>query len=132
MPWARSIAVWLIIMLAESVHGVLRTLLLAPLIGDFRARQVSVFTGAAIIFAISYATIRWIGARRSAVLLRIGFIWVLLTMTFEVLLGRFVMKLDWSRILSDYDLTHGGLMGVGLLAMWVTPLVTAKLRGVVA
>jgi hypothetical protein len=131
VPWARSIAVWLLIIFAESIHGLLRTLLLAPWIGEFRARQVSVFTGAAIIFAISIATIRWIGARQRGELLRIGIVWVLLTVAFEVSLGRFIMKLDWGRISSDYDLPHGGLMGLGLLAMSVTPLVTASLRGLI-
>jgi hypothetical protein len=49
---ARALAVWLLIISAEVVHGTLRTLFLAPLIGDFHARQVSVFTGSAIILTI--------------------------------------------------------------------------------
>lgn len=48
-----SIIVWLIIIAAESFHGTLRTLFLEPAIGDFRARQISVFTAALIIFAIA-------------------------------------------------------------------------------
>jgi hypothetical protein len=129
MPWARSIAVWLLIIFAESVHGVLRTLYLAPLLGDFRARQVSVFTASLIIFAIAFATIRWIGTGRRSHLWGIGVLWVLLTVAFEFSLGRFVLELDWERLFSDYNLGQGGLMGLGLAAMCVTPLATAKLRG---
>ncbi len=128
LPWGRSLAVWLLIIFAESVHGVLRTLYLAPILGDFRARQISVFTASLIIFAITYATIRWIAPARRAHLWTIGVIWVLLTVAFEFTLGRFILELDWARLFSDYDLRHGGLMGFGLLAMGLTPLVAAKLR----
>jgi hypothetical protein len=37
----QAFAVWLVLMAAEVVHGTLHT----PLLGDFWARQVSVFTG---------------------------------------------------------------------------------------
>ena len=37
--WPRAFAVWLLIVVAESVHGTLRQLVLAPLIGDLPARQ---------------------------------------------------------------------------------------------
>ena len=42
MRWLRAIAVWVLLMSAEVVHGVARTLFLAPAVGDFRARQLAV------------------------------------------------------------------------------------------
>ncbi len=44
-----------------------------------------------------------------------GLIWLLLTVAFEVLFGRFVMGLSWERIASGYNVTNGGLM---LRACW--------------
>jgi hypothetical protein len=38
------------------------------------------------------------------------------------------MNLSWQRILSDYDLANGGLMGFGLLFMLFAPLIAAKIR----
>ena len=55
----RGVAVWLIIMAVEMVHGIARTLWLAPIVGDFRARQVAVFTGSALILAVAVLFIRW-------------------------------------------------------------------------
>ena len=49
----------------------------------------------------------WVGRSR----------WFLLTVTFEVLFGRFVMGLRWERLGSDYSLLNGGLMPLGLLVM---------------
>ncbi len=45
----RALAVWLVIMCVEFIHGVLRTLYLAPLVGDFQARQISVLLGSLLI-----------------------------------------------------------------------------------
>jgi hypothetical protein len=129
MPWFRALLVWLVIIVAESVHGTLRTLYLAPAIGDFPARRVGVFIGTAIIFAIALAFTPWIGAETRRQLFGIGALWVALTVAFEVWLGRAVLHFEWGRILGDYDLSRGGLMGFGLLAMFFIPLLAARIRG---
>ena len=36
----RAVLVWVVIIAVETVHGILRTLLLVPLVGDFPARSV--------------------------------------------------------------------------------------------
>ena len=127
--WSRSIAVWLLIILAESIHGTLRQLYLAPLMGDFRARRISVFTAMVLIFIVTLLTIRWLRVRDTGTLVRIGAIWVALTILFEVGLGR-TLGYQWNRIFEDYDLSKGGLMSLGLLAMLFTPLIAARVRGV--
>jgi hypothetical protein len=128
VPWFRALLAWLVIIVAESVHGTLRTLYLAPAIGDFPARRVGVFIGTALVFVIALAFTRWIGARSRGQLLEIGALWVALTVAFEVGLGRAVLHFDWARILADYDLSRGGLMGFGLLAMFLIPLLAARIR----
>jgi len=42
MLWLRALAIWLLLMTAEVIHGTLRTLFLAPRVGDFLARQIAV------------------------------------------------------------------------------------------
>jgi hypothetical protein len=44
MLWMRAFVVWLAIAAAETIHGVLRTMYVAPIVGDFTARQIAVFT----------------------------------------------------------------------------------------
>jgi len=127
MLWLRALAVWLVIILAESIHGTLRQLFLAPVIGDFRARQVAVFTGALLICVITWLFGRWLRAPTRRSLVGVGMMWVALTVVFEISLGR-ALGYDWSRLLADYDLPHGGLMGLGLLAMLLAPLLVARLR----
>lgn len=126
---SRSLAVWLLIIVAEVLHGILRAIALVPFVGEFRSSQIGVFTGSAIIFAITFLTIRWIRAARTTELLFVGGLWLVLTVTFELLLGRFVMGLSWERIGADYNLLAGGLMPLGLVFLFLSPLLAAKLRG---
>jgi hypothetical protein len=125
----RALAVWLMIIGAEFIHGILRGLLLLPLVGDFQARQISVFTGSILILGITWLLIRWIGVESLGGLLATGLLWLVLTVLFELSLGRLVMQVSWERILSDYDLRHGGLLPLGLLIMMLSPLIAARLRG---
>jgi hypothetical protein len=128
MNLGRAFFVWLVIICVESLHGVLRTLLLQPLVGDFRARQVAVFTGSALILTIAYLLGPWLRVRNNKFLLGVGLLWVLWTVAFELALGRLVLDMSWQRILSDYDLLHGGLMVFGLAFLALSPLIAAKLR----
>ena len=123
----RALAAWLLIIVVESLHGTLRQLFLVPLIGDFRARQVSVFTGSVFILLIAFALIGWIGARRTSHLLAIGLAWLVLTLVFEFTLGR-LLGMDWQRLLDDYDLRHGGLMSFGMLVLLLAPLAAERIR----
>ena len=43
----------------------------------------------------------------------VGALWVALTLTFEILLGR-AIGASWDRILSDYNPARGGFMLAGL------------------
>lgn len=126
--WRRALAAWLAIIVAETVHGVLRQLFLVPLVGDLRARQIGVAIGSALIFAVGWWLVRWIGARTVRTQLAVGAVWVVLTVAFEIALG-LLLGLSRERMLADYDLAAGGFMGFGLLFMWLTPLLAARAQG---
>jgi hypothetical protein len=124
----RALIIWFLIILVETLHGITRRILLEPLIGDFNARQIAVFTGSVLIILVAFAFIRWLKDAVTIQLLLVGAMWVILTLTFEILLGRYVMDLTWDRIFSDYDLRNGGLLPIGLLVMFLAPLITARIR----
>ena len=123
----RGTAVWFLIALAETVHGILRTLFLQPVVGDQASRQIGVFTGSLMILLIAYAAIGWIGARGTRPLLTLGLMWVLLMILFEVGVGR-ALGLSWARIISDYIPWKGGFMLLGMLVLAFSPLIATRLR----
>jgi len=120
MLWARAVAAWLLIIAAESVHGLLRQLYLTPAIGELRARQLGVLTGVLIIALITWLLIGWIRPTVARTLLGIGALWVALTAFFELGLGR-LLGYTWGRIFADYDPRAGGWMAIGLLVMFFCP-----------
>jgi hypothetical protein len=128
----KGFAVWLLLMGVESLHGMARIVLLEPSLGEARARQVAVFTGSLLIFTLAYFCVRWIGATTKRHLIEIGALWLMLTVAFEIVLGRFVMHLSWQRIGADYDLLQGGLMPIGLILLMLSPLLAVYLRRRVA
>ena len=129
MSWRRVLLAWLIIAVAESVHGVLRRLFVLPLIGELRAHQVGIVVGCIIIFAIAWASIRWIGARSTSELLKTGATWMVLMAVFELSLG-YAFGYPLSRILQDYNMAEGRLMIFGMVFMLGAPALAAKARGI--
>jgi len=124
----RGVLAWMLIAVAETLHGVARGQFLRPIVGDLASRQIGVFTGSAMILIIAWLVIRWIGAVTRSELLAVGAVWLLLMLSFEVALGR-ALGASWKRIVSDYDFRQGGLMLVGMAVLFLSPLIAARLRG---
>lgn len=124
----RGVAIWLALIVAEILHGIARGIFLLPHVGEFRSSQIGVFTGSIIILIIALASIRWIGATRTTDLLAVGVLWLVLTLAFEILFGRFVVGASWERLAADYNILEGGLLPFGMLVLMLSPLIAAKLR----
>lgn len=127
----RGFVVWLVIIVAESLHGTARELWLKPLVGDFRARQIAFFSGMALILIVALLFVRWLRTESKQQLLHVGLLWAVLTLLFEFSLGLFVLGYSWQRMWEDYNLLRGGLMGLGLVWLIFVPQLAAKLRKVV-
>jgi hypothetical protein len=127
---SRAIAIWLVLICAEILHGIARGIFLVPHVGEFRSNQIGVFTGSIIILVIALASVRWIGASRTTGLLAVGVLWLVLTLTFEVSFGRFVVGASWERLAADYNVPERGLLPFGMIVLLFAPLIAGKLRGV--
>lgn len=126
----KSVLVWLVFILAESLNGTARIFWLMPLLGDRLAHQVSFAIGSLLILAIATLFIRWLKAEKFTQLLSIGLAWLLLTVLFEIGLGRFVLAYSWEQIAADYNLLQGGLMPIGLVLLVLSPFIATKIRGI--
>jgi hypothetical protein len=126
--WKRALQAWCLIVVAESLNGMLRTLYISPRLGDFQARQVGVLLGSILIFVLTFSTVRWFApAAKRHQLLLVGACWVALTIAFEVVLG-LSLGYSWNRLWSDYDLSRGGLLGIGMVFMGLSPVLADRLR----
>jgi hypothetical protein len=128
VPWQRALLVWMMIMTVETVLGMAREVFVAPVIGDVRARQLGVLVGSLMIVGVARLTARWLNARERRTQWIVGAFWVVLTVVFEMTLGR-ALGASWERILSDYNPGRGGFMTAGLVVMFFAPMLAAKWDG---
>jgi len=126
----RAGVVWLLIAVTEVVHGALRVKMLNRRVGDKRARQIAVFTGSGLIILIAFITLPWIAATTVQECLATGLLWIVLMFGLEIYFGRFVFRVPWKRIFADFDFRRGGLLSIGFLVLFLAPLISAKLHGV--
>lgn len=111
MSWPKAITTWLLIVIAESLHG-----------------PLGVLVGSAIVFAIAWASVRWIAAKSFAEQFRVGLLWVVLIVIFEFTLGS-ALGYSLERLLSDCNMAQGGFLGLGLLFTLFAPALAARVRG---
>ncbi len=129
MNWGRAIAIWLLIVIAESISGTIRQIWLAPAIGERSSHQIGVLIGSALILFIAWLTARWLDARTRKMQLQVGALWVVLMVAFEFGVGLAICN-SIERMLAEYDLSRGGLMGVGFLILLFAPAFVARIRNV--
>ena len=128
----RALATWLVMIVAEILHGIARGIFLVPHVGEFRSSQIGVFTSSVIVLAVALVFGRWIGATRPTQLLMVGVLWLVLTLAFEILFGRMVMRLLWERLSADYNMLEGGLLPLGLLVLLLSLIIAGKVRGLMS
>lgn len=117
MRWHRVWAVWGLIVLAETLQGVLRQLWLVPWLG--------VVSGALLILLLTWATRRWLRLRTPAQQLQAGALWLLLMLLFEFGLGT-LLGYPPERLLADYDPRAGGYLWLGMLVLLLAPWLVGR------
>lgn len=124
----RALAVWLILIAVEFVHGILRAIFLVPVVGDFPARQIGVATGSVLILLVAYLFVDWLNAPNKKSLFGIGLLWLILTVAFEFGFGHFVFGRSWAGLAEDYDLRRGGMLLLGMIVLGLSPWIASRMR----
>lgn len=131
MRWCRVLAVWTLIVAAETLQGVLRQLWLVPWLGELPARQLGVVSGTLLILLLTWLTWltrRWMQLRTPAQQLQAGALWLLLMLLFEVGLGT-LLGYPPERLLADYDPRAGGYLALGMLVLLLAPWLVSRCDG---
>lgn len=109
-------------------NGAVREALLLPAWGDVAARQVSTVTLILLLGAYVWWLCRHWPLPSYAAAVRVGAVWVLLTVGFEFGLGHYVEGKSWATLLGDYDVAAGRIWL--LVPVWtlVAPAAVTWLR----
>jgi hypothetical protein len=120
MP-GRAAVVWFGIMLLAILNGAARDILFVSRMGDLGARALSCLTLSALIFGVTWVSLRWIGPASSVDAWRIGAVWLVMTLAFEFIAGHYLFGTPWPALLADYDLLAGRLWVVVLAITLAAP-----------
>jgi hypothetical protein len=131
MTWVllRALVVGLLIAAVEVVHGMVRWRWLHRPLGARRASQVGVGVGIGLNFAVAWWCLPWVVGGGPRVWWAIGAVWLAVLLALDVVFGRGYLRYPWRRIARDFDPRQGGWLGLGMLALALTPWVVAVLRG---
>lgn len=124
----RALALLALIIVAEIANGTVRALVIAPLVGDFTARQIGTVSGCVLIGLIAWFGSPWLNAVSRRAQWAVGMLWLTLMMGFEVAFGRWVAGASWQQLAADYNLAQGGLLGLGMLWSLCAPRLAAIVR----
>ena len=123
----RGLLVLLLIMFLETVHGILRGMFLVPRIGENMSSLVGWPVAKVIVLIVSALLIGWTRVTGTAALLRLGAVWAMLTLVFEITVG-ILRGMDAGGIWAAVNPLAGGLVLYSLAVMLLAPLAATWLR----
>lgn len=112
----------------ETLHGIFRAAVLVPRIGKKQALKMSIVTGSVLAFGVCYFLVPGIGVGEPAGLFAIGFVLALFMASFDIALGRMLLKLSWAKVFRDFDPRSGNYLSFGLLLLVFFPYAVMKLH----
>lgn len=108
---------------AETLQGIVRAAVLVPRLGKKTALKISAITGSLLAFLLCAWMIPKTSLNSAAGLLLAGVILAAFMALFDVLIGRWVMKLSWEKIGRDFNPANGNYLSIALLLLITYPWV---------
>jgi hypothetical protein len=117
----RAVAIWAGLLVIAVANGALRDVLIVPRLGPQAGHVISTLVLSAVIVVVAFVSIRWIAPPDRAGALRVGGLWMVLTLAFELLAGHWLFGKSWSDLFADYDLAAGRVWILVLVATLLAP-----------
>ena len=126
---AKALAIWFGILVLAIVNGMLRDVVLIPVLGHAQGFILSGVILSALILAVAYISLPWFGPAPMARYIALGLGWLFLTLVFEFTFGRLIQGKPWPELLEEYTFKGGNIWPVVLLAVAASPYIAARIRG---
>lgn len=120
--YVRAFVIWPVFVVVAIINGLFRESVLNPLVGMTAGHILSSVMLAVLIIVAAYLLLKTTISEYSPVeLWRVGGMWLVLTIAFEFLFGRYVAQNSWDDLLRDYNIFAGRTWVLVLLAVAVAP-----------
>ena len=136
---AKYFLLWFPMVIIAIINGIIRQLFFTNYADELGSHQLSVISG--ITFFAKWANldledsplwiageIRIVGIESAHMAIKIGLMWLVMTVIFEFIFGHYVMGNSWEKLLHDYNLLEGRLWVVVLIWTTISPYVFYLIR----
>ncbi len=113
----RYLVAWLGMMVLAVANGGLRDVLYKDRVGELAAHQISTAALLVLLTAYFWLVTRLWPLRSARQAWSIGAAWLVMTLAFELVMGRLVVGNSWDRVLDDYNVLAGRVWV--LVPLWV-------------
>ena len=127
-----AVAVWFVFGLIAFGVGAVREVFLRPRVGEPTAHAIGTLSAVALVALVIHAYIRRVHESCSrADLLRIGLLWLVLTVAFEFgfFHYHYVVGKPWDVLLADYNILRGRLWVLVLATVLLGPILVGTIPG---
>jgi hypothetical protein len=114
--WKYALA-WLPMVAIAIANGALRDLWYGKRMSELSAHQLSTAIGFVLLGVYMWAVVRLWPPASSEQAWVVGALWLVLTLAFEFLFGRYVAHHSWQRLFHDYNVLAGRVWV--LIPLWV-------------
>ena len=126
----KATGIWLLLMVAAVINGIVRDVLLYPLLGAYALPASGVLLSL-LVFVITFLLAPLMGTQSGRTWIMIGLLWVIMTLCFEYLFAYLVMDRTWGEIGQVFNPASGNLFLLALISALLSPRLAAGLRGLV-
>ena len=110
------------------VNGLIRNSLFRRFLNELHAHQLSGITFIVFFGIYAWFILKWVKLSSNKDAIRLGSIWLGLTIAFEFLFGHFVMGNPWSRLFHDYNLVDGRVWIIVILWIAAAPFILHRVQ----
>lgn len=124
----RYFLAWFAMLAIAIANGALRQMTFGQYMAELHAHQLSTAIGCVVIGLFIWFVVRKWPPSSSRHAVRIGLMWLVLTVAFELAMGRFLMHRAWLELVPDYSLMEGRVWVVFLAWLTIAPYLFYRLR----
>ena len=124
----KYVLAWFPMVAIAIANGALRELWYGKFTTELRAHQISTLAGCTLFGMYIWGVMRFWKPTGAAQAIYTGIVWVVLTICFEFIFGRFVAGHSWRRLLHDYNILAGRVWVLALIWLGIAPYLFYRMQ----
>jgi hypothetical protein len=125
---SRSFLFWIPMVFVAILNGIIRNSVYQKYTGELTAHQISTFTAIILFGFYIWLIIPYLKLQSANEAISVGLVWLVLTVAFEFIFGRYITGHTWDELFADYKIWKGRLWILVLVWIVISPYFVFRLR----